>query len=138
MGSMEDVIQMRRDSFPSQGSQKRRRVELNEIATCADHAIKACPDGNGFIECFRGQVSQRMAHMSESDIVSFSYSMYSTLQEKVTLEIQDDIRRKDARQIEKYGELTTRIQFIQHELLVFLGKTSSEDLRVRNLENIRG
>ena len=119
MGSMEDVIQMRRDSFPSQGSQKRRRIDLGEITARSDRAAKICPDGKGYIECFRGQIAQRMAHMSESDIVSFSYAMYTTLQEKVTLGIQGDIHRKASRQIEKFGELKTQIQYVRHELLVF-------------------
>ena len=119
MDSMQDVVQRRRDSFQSMGSTKRRRTDLSAISACAEQAVKICPEGTGFIECFRGQISQTMAHMSETDIVSFSYAMYTTLQEKVTLEIQGDIHKKDSRQIGKFGELKTQIQYIQHELLVF-------------------
>ena len=105
MGSMEDVIQMRRDSFPSQGSSKRRRTDLGEITARSEQAVNLCPDGVGYIECFRNKIAQKMGHMSESDVVSFPYAMYSTLQGKVTLEIQDDLRKKDSRQIGKFGEL---------------------------------
>ena len=135
MDSMEDIIQVRRDSFPSHGSQKRRRIDSGEITECADIAQRLCPDGRGFIESFRNEITKRAAHLACEDVVKFSYQMYSHLQERVTIEIQEDLSRKDSKQVERYGELTTKVQVLQHELLVFLGKTSTEDLRVRNLEN---
>ena len=71
----------------------------------------------------------------ESDGIKFAYQLYKFLQERITGDIQDLIRRENWGSVQQYKKTTEKAQETQGHLLVFLGKQNESELRSRNLES---
>jgi len=108
----------RRGSLPSSSGAKRRRTEISTLAAYGSEALKMF-EGQNFVEEFRDSVVKDLESAAMEDLIIFSVKMYHQMQDKITEEIQHDVGRKEKGQIKMHGELVTKIQGVQHELLVF-------------------